>query len=193
MTRAIVLDEEAVNILSSAILEESWFKSFKIPEKYRSKICSVEQNKITYLISSSATMSSRLLVIETESNGFLNGVTGKDLVTAFERSLVVALSQFRKTISPGRSWGKYIQRNVISIYATNRNSNDSLRLYFDSSPIDTNHIYLYRVSEKLPSPDITSNEEEIFIDAVSEFESALEKCSYDNTQKKGRKCKQLWY
>ncbi len=156
MTRAIVLDEEAVNILSSAILEESWFKSFKIPEKYRSKICSVEQNKITYLISSSATMSSRLLVIETESNGFLNGVTGKDLVTAFERSLVVALSQFRKTISPGRSWGgKYIQRNVISIYATNRNSNDSLRLYFDSSPIDTNHIYLYRVSEKLPSPQIS--------------------------------------
>ncbi|EKO5122945.1 UvrD-helicase domain-containing protein [Vibrio fluvialis] len=184
MTRAIVLDEESVNILSSAILEESWFNSFNIPEQYKNKICSIVQNNITYLISSSATINSRLLVIETDSNGFLHGVTGKDLITAFERSLVVALSQFRKNISPGRSWGRYIQRNVISIYATNRNSNESLRLYFDSSPFDTNHIYLYRVSEKFPSPDITSHEEEIFLDAVSIFESALEKCSYNNISKK---------
>ncbi|ELB7341471.1 UvrD-helicase domain-containing protein [Vibrio cholerae] len=180
MIRSIVLDEEAVNILSSAILDSIWFREFRLPEAYNNKLCSILDGNIQYIISNSATKNSRLLVIKIEDNGLYCGLEGKELITAFERSLVIALSKFRKSISPGRNWGKYVDHNIISIFATNRNASEALRLYFNTSPFDTNHIYLYKSTKKINHMQSNDSEDELFIDSISNFEKTLEVCTFED-------------
>lgn len=172
--KALVLDEEAVSLFSSAILSEEWFNGFAIPSMYFDRIKRVEINDHLYLLSNKATKDSRLLVIKTDNDALFSKLAGKDIITAFDRILGIALSRFTQNVSPGKGWGKYVAGNKLSIYATKINSSDSLRIFFDTNPLDTQHIYAYDLSSNELTSDTDDIDEGTFIDSVAEIDQAID-------------------
>ncbi|ELI8304713.1 UvrD-helicase domain-containing protein [Yersinia enterocolitica] len=180
----IVLDEGAINLLERAIINEEWFNDLKIPPSYRNNLCSLKLNGFDYILSKKASVDSRYLVIKTGEEFPFWGLTGKDLIYAFERCLSFAVRHFNKNSTSGRHWGKYTEGNIISFFATQRNAEDSLRLYFNIYPMDTKNIYLYNATEKFPRNPDELTEDEVFVDAISGVNIAIAKSTYPDEENK---------
>lgn len=178
MNKIIVLDEGSVNLLERAIINEEWFDTFSIPSLYCDKLCSLKYNDIFYIFSKQAKKDSKYLIVNTGPFDGFWGLKGKELIYAFERCLSFAVRHFNKSGVLGRHWGGYIEGNITSFFATQRNSDDSLRLYFNTNPFDTKNLYLYNATDKLPRDPNELVEDESFIDAISEVESAIQLSSF---------------
>ncbi|HBR7932742.1 TPA: hypothetical protein L9448_005032, partial [Klebsiella pneumoniae] len=161
-----------------------WFNDLKIPSSYRNNLCSLKHNGIDYILSKKASIDSKYLVIKTGEEFPFWGLTGKDMIYAFERCLTFAVRHFNKNSTSGRHWGKFIDGNIISFFATQRNAEDSLRLYFNMCPMDTKNIYLYNATEKFPRNPDELTEDEVFVDAISNVNIAIEKSTYPNEENK---------
>lgn len=172
--KAMVFDEEAVNLLSSSITSDSWFDNYKIPNSSRDKIKRVEIDDVLYLLSKKATNESNCLVIKLDDDGLFNGLDGKEKTTAFDRIIVIALSRFGKAVSPGKNWGKYVTGERLSIYATKRDSSHGKRIFFHTNPCGTSWVYAYSLTEE--ELNLTSDEidEDLFVNSNCNLEIAVD-------------------
>ncbi|NSY33773.1 hypothetical protein DS891_09255 [Pseudoalteromonas sp. JC28] len=173
MIKTLIIDEDTVNVLSYASIKPLWFNDYKIPDSFEKRIKRVKINDKLFLISSKTTLKSKLLVIKVDNNGVFSELDEKDRSIAFDRVITIALSQFRESISPGKGWGRYVSGKKLSIYATTRTQKNKKRLYFDTSPIDTNHIYAYALSSDTNGFDNIEVDESLFLDSVTLIDEAI--------------------
>lgn len=173
MIKTLIIDEETVNVLSYASIKPMWFNDYKIPDSFEQRIKRVQLVDKLFLISEKTTPQSKLLVINVDINGIFSELDDKDRAIAFDRIITIALSQFGDSISPGKGWGRYVTGKKLSIYATTRTQKNKKRLYFDTSPFDTNHIYAYALSDDSNGFENIEENESLFLDSVTFIEDAI--------------------
>ena len=189
--KSLVFDQDTVNIFSQAIVTEEWFKSFSFPKEYNKRIKRVLiENEILFFLSPNASANSKLLVIDIDNSGLFSGLEDNDKSLAFDRIIAITLNRFGLSISPGKSWGKYVQDNILSVYATRRSSKSSKRVYFDTSPLDEkNHIFAFKLTSDNSSHFCSSQNEELFLKSLLSLEYAINEdwqdCSEDPKPEKG--------
>lgn len=180
--KAIIFDEEAVNIFSFASINHSWFDSFSLPEN--KEVRRVEIDGYVYFVSSKASENSRLLVIKLGDEGVFSSLGDKDKANAFDRLLTLSLSKLGRKIVPKKNWGIYREENITSFYATLKHSNDKKRLYIDVKPCETKNIYAFLLRDDGNKISYHDYDEDTFIEAVTLYDEALS--SEDVTQTVGR-------
>lgn len=141
---AIVIEQSALSILDSAIIEEDWFNEFKIPDD-NTELKRVTLNNVIYIFTPDADETSGLLVINTKENGVFRSKLNP--VQIFERIIRVALRQFDRGISIPVQWSSFNDGALLSIYATNLSRKSSVRICFNRSPDDSNNIYAYDITD----------------------------------------------
>lgn len=141
--RAVVLDEFALPILESAILEPTWFKDFDWPGHVHT-IRRVPVKEVVYLLSRRADENSRYIVINTEI--FDKAASPQH---AFDRLIRVALSMFERTTVIPVTWRSYNSGSRYSIYAQPETIGKEQRMYFQKSPRDTHNLFVYAITEKV--------------------------------------------
>lgn len=172
--KSIVFDEESINIFASAIITENWFDNFQMPAEYNDRINRVIiDDSNLYFLSRKANIDSKLLVVNIDNSGLFGELDTGDKVTAFDRIIVIALNRFGEAISPGKSWGKYVNNCILSIYATHKYSQRSKRIYFDTNPLNTNHVFAFKLTVDISNQFCTTNDENLFIESEANFEKAL--------------------
>jgi hypothetical protein len=174
---SIVLDEEAVSIFSYAALTSEWFNDFMIPPESSEIVKRVEIEGAIYLLSKKAHQDSRLLVIKLEEEMLFESLENKDKSVAFDRIITIALSHFNKEVTPGKSWGRYVEGNKESIYASNNLKAEKKRIFFDTSPLDTPHIFAYKLLANSNIQKNDSVDEDLFINLIDKYDTALETSS----------------
>lgn len=171
--KALVFDEESVNIFSSSITSEAWFSEYNIPDCSRDKINRVEIDGIVYLLSKRANTDSKCLVIRFDELELFDGLDGKEKSTVFDRILVVALSRFGQAVSPGKNWGKYVNGERLSIYATKKDAVHDKRVFFHTNPCGLNSVYAYSLTEDTLSLLTDDIDEDLFLESIVNLEKAI--------------------
>ncbi|MEQ8951063.1 UvrD-helicase domain-containing protein [Parvibaculum sp.] len=148
MTAAtLVVDEKAISILDAALIEDTWFQDFNVPSNFTG-LRRVKVGDVVYLLSKSADLDSRLLVIPTS---ILDAVP--DHRSAFERIIRVALRQFDRNISLPTQWQPYHEGSLLSVYAAIFARKNQHRICFEQAPDGSNNIFLFAVT---PEPEVLS-------------------------------------
>ncbi len=171
--RALVFDEESVNVFSSSITSEKWFEDYQIPSLGSKSLKRVEIEGILYFLSESAKDDSKYLVIKLQGSELFDGLQGKEKSTVFDRILVTALSRFGQAVAPGKSWGKYVVGEKLSIYANRRDCNHNKRVFFNTNPCGYNSVFAYKLTEESLDMASVEEDESIFMDAILNVENAL--------------------
>lgn len=138
---ALVLDSDAVDLLDSALIENSWFENFDVP--VNTKVKRVVVGNIVYLLSHKCTDESRILVIDLSAVSVLKS-DGRPKYP-FGRILRVALHNFRPEVAIPLQWQSYHAGHLLSVYAENIQKQSLQRIYFDQRPDDSDsgHIFAY--------------------------------------------------
>lgn len=148
---AIVIEQSALSILDSAIIEAEWFNDFEVPPQ-SAGLRRVILNNIIYIYTPDADESSGLLVINTQEGGIFSSELSPGQI--FERVVRVALKQFDRGISIPIQWSPFNDGALFSIYATNLSKRSNIRICFNRSPHASNNIYAYTITD---GPTILSN------------------------------------
>lgn len=141
---ALVMDSKAIELMSQATIEASWFKDFVLPENQHS-LRHRETRKTAYILSKEAGAASKLLIVNTTPSGI-----GKidNPAKVFSRILRMALTAWGHFTGIPRSFKPFRKDNFLSIFAYQYNWSDNSRLYFrfggDSRGA---HTYMYSMSK----------------------------------------------
>lgn len=141
---AIVIEQSALSILDSAIIEEDWFAEFGVPPQ-GGELRRVVYNNIAYIFTGDADEGSGLLVVNTKSDGVFSSTINP--LQIFERIIRVALRQFDRGISIPVQWSPFNDGSLFSIFATNLSRKSNVRVYFNRSPDESNNIYAYAITD----------------------------------------------
>ncbi|MGN2439134.1 hypothetical protein [Pseudomonas syringae] len=98
---SIVIEQSALSILDSAIIEEDWFTEFEVPTQ-NTDLKRVILDNVIYIFTADADESSGILVINTKEGGVFNSKLNPGQI--FERIVRVALRQFDRGISIPVQW-----------------------------------------------------------------------------------------
>lgn len=141
---SIVIEQSALSILDSAIIEEDWFSDYEIPAN-NTELKRVILNNTIYIFTPDADESRGLLIINTKENGVFR--SNLNPVQIFERIIRVALRQFDRGISIPVQWSPFNDGALLSIYATNLSRKSSVRICFNRSPDDSSNVYAYDITD----------------------------------------------
>jgi hypothetical protein len=141
---AIVIEQSALSILDSAIIEEDWFSEFGVPPQ-STELKRVVHNNIAYIFAADADEKSGLLVVNTKADGVFSSSINP--IQIFERVVRVALRQFDRGISIPVQWSPFNDGSLFSIFATNLSRKSNVRVYFNRSPDESNNIYAYAITD----------------------------------------------
>lgn len=139
----IVIVESALSALDSALINESWFENYDIPENTLG-LRKVELNDIVYILSDDADESSGVVIVDA-------AVLSSDISPAalLSRICRVGMRQFDRTISLPVAWQPFHEGSLLSIYATSSRKLGGARLHIDQSPRgDKNNIFVFAVTSK---------------------------------------------
>ena len=166
---ALVIDERAIAILDTALIEPSWFSEFELPEN-SAGLRRVVVDGIVYILSPRADVSDGLLVVNTGQDGlFANAAMPQ---ARFERVLRVALRKFDRNISLPVQWQPYHDGSRLSVFGEPVSRRSAIRLYFDQAAGDGRDLYAYGVTDGPKSLSLVAPDNELFARAVSHFEDA---------------------
>lgn len=137
----LILDQEAINVLDAALIEDEWFISFEIPEnKNGLRKVNIENN--IYILSEKADESSGLLFVNT---AIFESIAHPKYL--FERVARVAFRYFDRGISIPVAWQPYYTGARLSIYAQSYAiESKRFRAYFEQSVKGGNNIYAFALS-----------------------------------------------
>ena len=143
--KALVIDQKTINTLAlSTSFEEVWFENFRIPTSLAAKIKRVEVGDCIYLLSHDADENSRLVVIPLGNGGIFSKSVNSHQV--FDRIIRIVIHQFERNVSIPIIWRAYHSGARISIYAQSKSSGKGERLYIDTNPQETQHIFVYAIT-----------------------------------------------
>lgn len=138
----LVVGEHAIQILDAAIIDDTWFSDFNVPQNTEG-LRRVQLTDVVYLLSTCADLTSRFLVVQTGISGIFAIVSRPN--TAFERILRVALRQFNRNISIPIQWQPYHEGSRLSVYAEPFFRRRPHRIYFDQAPSGSSNLFAFRV------------------------------------------------
>lgn len=148
--KALVIVESALTTLESALIEESWFNNFDIPQNTVG-IRKVELDGVVYILTDDADETSRVVVVDKEIFSPENSSA-----TLLSRISRVGMRQFDRTISLPVAWQPYHEGALLSICAA---PSRGPRLHFHQSPRgDSNSIFVFALTpETLAFSDLDIN------------------------------------
>lgn len=172
--RALILDQYAIGTLSNSAISEDWFENYAIPIDVKG-LRRVNIGDCIYILSDRADESTRLLVINTSTSNVLNIPNSKRHL--FSRILQVALVQFeRGRVNLPVSWKSYrdsLRSSRLSIYALTAAMGEGQRLYFETAPRHTNHVYAYALTQNVADFDDVVADNDVFSGAWNNYVDAL--------------------
>lgn len=169
--KALVMDADAVDLLDSALINESWFNEFELPPT-ASNLKRIVIGSSCYLLSRKCDELAKVLVIN------LQAIKLPDVVAnpryTFERTLRVALHQFRAEVAIPLQWQPFHEGSLLSIYADNVIKGDALRLYFDTCPSnDKDNVYFYNAKAGFAKFGEVEQDLQVYSMAVSKLVDAI--------------------
>ena len=141
---ALVIDEDALSILDAALIDETWFEAFLLPENTEG-LRRVVVDKMIYILSDNAGDDSGLIVVNLTDGGVFKGALKHR--ARFERILRVALRNFDRNITLPVQWQAYHEGSRLSLYAEASGRKSNFRLYFDQTAGGHGDIYAYDVTD----------------------------------------------
>ncbi|WP_313393283.1 UvrD-helicase domain-containing protein [Sphingobium yanoikuyae] len=166
---ALVIDEGAIAILDTALIESNWFGAFELPENSAGLRRAVVDN-IVYLLSPSVDIGDGLLVVDIGANGiFANAVMPQ---ARFERVLRVALRKFDRNISLPVQWQPYHEGSRLSVFGEPVNRRSNVRIYFDQAAGAGGDLYAYGVTDGPKPLSLVAPDNSLYARAVSNLEAA---------------------
>jgi hypothetical protein len=167
--QALVIDQHALSALSSAAIDDEWFKTFPLPET--STLKRVELDGVCYILSKRADEKSRLLVVKAGDNGVFAIVASPR--HAFERIVHVALAQFEHGISIPVKWRSFHDGTLLSVYAQPEAVGPRQRVYFEKAPEGSGHLYAYAATDKVEDFNRVPINISVFRRALDKFLDAV--------------------
>ncbi|HEX8383421.1 MAG TPA: UvrD-helicase domain-containing protein [Sphingomonas sp.] len=140
---ALVIDRDALSALDAALIEDSWFSAFRLPDN-TDGLRRVEQGGNIYLLSAAASDESGLLVIDLGPEGPLLGMPKRRC--AFERILRVAMRHFDRNVALPIQCQAYHDGCLLSIYGQPPARNSRQRIYFDQAPDGSGNVFAYAMT-----------------------------------------------
>lgn len=166
----LVIDQSALIVLDSALVEDGWFTEFNLPNDHTS-LKRVRLGTRVYFLSQEPTADPGLLVIDLKATKLLTGEI--NLRYRFERTLRVALRHFSRDVAIPVKWQLFHSGSLISVYGDTLAKNSGLRIYFDQAPDDKRNIFAYGSSIG-PVMDFSTlaRNEELYKAAIAGYEDA---------------------
>ncbi len=174
MFKALIFDEEAVNIFSYASVDVSWFDEFGLSNA-NLNLKRVVVGDSLYFLSKKSLPESKKLIIKMEEDGLFSGLVEKDKSNTFDRIITFALSKFGKAISPKHNWGSYKDGSVFSFFATLKHSTYRKRVFVESSPCGTEDLYVFDLKDDDKKFKNYEPDEDTFIEAIDGYDTALKR------------------
>jgi len=166
---ALVINEGAIVILDTALIESNWFGAFELPENSAGLRRAVVDN-IVYLLSPKADVDDGLLIVNTGPDGiFADAATPQ---ARFERILRVALRKFDRNISLPVQWQPYHDGSRLSVFGEPAKKRSSVRIYFDQAAGNGEDLYAYGVSDGPRAFSLVVPDNALYQRAVEHFETA---------------------
>lgn len=166
----LVIDQNALTALDSALIEDDWFTEFSLPDDHTSLKRAKLGNRV-YLLSQDPTADPGLLVIDLKETRLLNGE--KNLRYRFERILRVALRHFSRDVAIPLHWQLFHDGHLISVYGDTFAKQSGLRIYFDQAPNGERNIFAYGSSVgSVRSFETVVRNEEVYKAAITGYEDA---------------------
>jgi hypothetical protein len=166
---ALVVDEGAIAILDSALIEPNWFGAFALPEN-SAGLRRVVVDNIVYLLSTKADVDNGLLVVNTGELGIFHGTATPH--ARFERVLRVALRKFDRNISLPVQWQPYHEGSRLSVYGDPTSRRSLARICFEQSAGNGRDLYAYSVTDGPKQLNQVAPDDDLYERAVSSFETA---------------------
>lgn len=138
MFKALVVDQDALPILDSAIVDDRWFENFDVPEN-QDRLRQIVLNGVVYIFSNGADEGSGFVVVNTGKSGIFSGHSSKR--TVLERILRMGMRHHDRSVVLPRQWYRYNSDSRISIFSEAFSSGNYERLIFEQSPSSTNYLY----------------------------------------------------
>ncbi|WP_454882634.1 UvrD-helicase domain-containing protein [Sphingomonas oryzagri] len=166
---ALVIDEGAIAILDTALIESNWFGAFELPENSAGLRRAVVDN-IVYLLSPKADVGDGLLVVDTGHDGIFTNAAMPQ--ARFERILRVALRKFDRNISLPVQWQPYHEGSRLSVFGEPISRRSNVRIYFDQAAGDGRDLYAYRVTDGPKQLSLVAPDNALYERAVGHLEAA---------------------
>ena len=160
----LVLDLEAVNLLSCATITDKWFQDFSLPQD-RTDLRRTLLNNTVYILSQTANDDSQLFICNVRRDG----IGGKSRDTVFSRALRVVLGTFGKSIGIPRNYKLYREGSLSSTYAYHHSISPARVNY----RLDGRYMFLYAITDKTEDFSHINIPEEIYDHAIGGYEDAL--------------------
>ncbi|MCR6629366.1 MAG: hypothetical protein NVV74_04540 [Magnetospirillum sp.] len=172
--KAIILDLDAVNSLTiSGGLPEAWINDFVLPSNV-SGIRRVEYDGALYVISDRATRDSRLLVIPMANGTIFPEIPASARLECFYRILQSSLSVYRQNVRIPVEWRVFHNGSLISFQTNRKQAKICARVYIDTAPEGTNHVYAFTINTSSNAPLVREGyDQDLFQTAVLNFDEAL--------------------
>ncbi|BCA62672.1 hypothetical protein HMP09_1906 [Sphingomonas sp. HMP9] len=166
---ALVIDEGAIAIIDTAMIESNWFGEFGLPENTAGLRRAVVGN-IVYLLSEKADINDGLLVVNTGPDGVFAAAAMPQ--ARFERVLRVALRKFDRNIALPVQWQPYHDGARLSVYGEPVGKRSKVRLYFDQSAGDGRDLFAYAVTDGPKTLSQVSPDNALYERAIENLEAA---------------------
>lgn len=166
---ALVIDEGAIAILDTAMIEPSWFDEFELPEN-TAGLRRVVMDNMVYLLSDNADIDFGMLVVNTGPDGIFTGAAMPH--ARFERVLRVALRKFDRNIALPVQWQPYHDGSRLSVYGEPFSKRSKVRVYFEQSAGDGRDLYAYAVTDGPKQLSHVSPEMALYERAIENLEDA---------------------
>lgn len=168
MYRAVVLDQEAVRLISAAAISNEWLSSFDLPPE-ASSLRRVQVDDVVYVLSSQATESSRVLIADLRTEVSFTSLA--DPVLAFERTMHVALAMFERGVAIPLQWHCFRDGSRLSIYAGRKKTRE--RIFFDQHPAGTNNLFAFAITPDIREASSVQSDDKLFERAYDGLLDAL--------------------
>tara|TARA_R110000868_G_scaffold43803_8_gene147011 strand:+ start:26875 stop:29088 length:2214 start_codon:yes stop_codon:yes gene_type:complete len=141
--KGVVIVGSALSALDSALIDESWFENFDIPDNALG-LRKVELNDIVYILTDDADETSAFVVADAVI--FSPEISSIALLSRIAR---VGMRQFDRNISLPIAWQPYREGSLLSIYAAPSRRPGGPRLHFDQSPQgDNTNLFVFAVTSE---------------------------------------------
>jgi hypothetical protein len=166
---ALVIDEGAIAILDTAMIESNWFGEFELPENTAGLRRAVIDNMV-YLLSAKADVDDGLLVVNNGPTGVFAGALMPQ--ARFERVLRVALRKFDRNIALPVQWQPYHEGSRLSVFGEPVSKRSKVRIYFDQAAGDGRDLYAYTVTDGPKKLNQVAPDKSLYGRAVQHLEAA---------------------
>lgn len=166
--KTLTLNQGAIGLLNSAMIEPEWFPEFRVSSSEGLKRVALSQN--VYILSDDVDLDDRFCVINLD---LFEGDDTEVFPEIMARILRVAARVHDKKIAIPRGWQPFHEGAFLSIYAYSAANPGGARLHFDQDAGKTGNLYAFLMTPKTESFDDLSIDRKAFNKALESLPDAM--------------------